>query len=89
MRAGLYRRLAPWLLSGFAIVFLSGVIIFVGFATAAYGNLYFRVKLAAMALAAVNALIYHFTTERTIALWDGAATPPLGARIAGAASIAV
>jgi hypothetical protein len=85
----LYRRLAPWLLSGFAVMFISGTILFAAFATSAYGNLYFRIKAAALVLASVNALIYHFATEHTLARWDDAARPPLRARIAGLTSIVV
>ena len=85
----MYRRLAPWLLTGFALMFLSGIALFIGFASAAYGNLYFRLKLLAIGLAAANALVYHFTTERSLARWDDAAKPPLGARLAGLTSILV
>ena len=84
-----YRRLAPWLLTGFAVMFVSGMTLFAAFATSAYGNLYFRIKVAALVLAGVNALIYHFTTERTIARWDNAEHPPFRARVAGLTSIAV
>ena len=84
-----YRRLAPWLLTGFGIMFISGAMLFTAFATAAYGNLYFRIKLAVLLLAGVNALVYHFRAERTIARWDEAARPPLAARMAGLTSIIV
>ena len=57
-------------------------------ATAAYDNLYFRIKVAAMVLAAVNAFVYHRFTERRIAEWDAGA-PPGGARLAGLVSICV
>jgi len=60
-----------------------------GFATAAYDNVYFRIKIAAMALAAINAFVYHRYTERRIAEWDDSAAPPNGARIAGLVSIGV
>lgn len=85
----LYRRLAPWLLTGFASMFVSGSILFAAYATSAYGNLYFRIKLMALMLAGVNALIYHFTTERTLARWDESPRPPLPARLAGLTSIVV
>jgi hypothetical protein len=87
--AEVYRRLAPWLLTGFVVMFASGLTIFIGFATAAYGNLYFRIKLVAILIAAVNALFYHFTAERTIARWNDTERPPFGARVAGLTSIAV
>ena len=90
LRASLmYRRLAPWMVTGFGLMFISGSMLLAGFATGAYGNVYFRVKMSAMALAAVNALIYHRFTERRIAQWDAAASPPAGARLAGLVSICV
>ena len=84
-----YRRLAPWLLTGFIVMLVSGAVLFTAFATSAYGNLYFRIKLVALVLAGVNALVYHFTTERAIARWDESPRPPLAARIAGLTSIVV
>ena len=84
-----YRRLMPLAFVGFAVMFISGGFLLAGFATAAYGNLYFRIKAAALVLAGVNALIYHRTTERTIASWDTHSRPPLAARMAGMISLAV
>ena len=83
----MYRRLMPWMLSAFIAMFITGALLFVGYATKAYGNLYFRIKIAAMLLAGVNALMFHYSTERRIARWNEAARPPLPARMAGLASI--
>src|SRR5687767_4391266 len=83
-----YRRLMPIAFVGFAIMFISGGLLLAGFASAAYGNLYFRIKVAAMLLAGVNALLYHRFTERRIAQWDESTRPPLPARAAGLISIA-
>lgn len=84
----LYRRLMPWMFTGFAMMFITGFLLLAGFATAAYDNLYFRIKIAAMVLAAANALVYHRFTERRIAQWDAGA-PPIGARAAGLVSMCV
>ena len=86
--SAMYRRLAPWMFTGFAMMMLSGLMLFAAFATAAYENLYFRIKVAAMVLAAVNAFVYHRYTERRIVEWDAGA-PPGGARLAGLVSICV
>ena len=85
----LYRRLMPWTLSGFAVMFTSGAILFASYATVAYGNLYFRIKATALVLAALNAFMYHRLTERQIACWDEVRFPPLPARIAGLISLLV
>ena len=82
-----YRRLMPLAFAGFAVMIITGATIFTGFATSAYKNPYFRVKLIALALAGVNALVYHTNIERRIALWDRAPTPPVLARMAGVISI--
>lgn len=82
-----YRQLMPWAFVGFGVMVVSGAFLFAAFATYAYGNVYFRLKTAAMLLAAVNALYYHTTVERRIADWDVAPRPPLRARAAGLISI--
>ena len=85
----LYRRLAPYIICGFVVMFGSGLMLFAAFAVAAYGNVFFRIKLAAMIIAGLNALVFHFATERSIATWDQLPRPPLLARIAGVTSAVV
>ena len=82
-----YRRLMPFAFVGFAVMMLSGATILTGFATSAYKNPYFRVKLIALLLAGLNATVYHTNVERRIALWDRSPLPPLAARMAGILSI--
>ena len=82
-----YRQLMPWAFGGFLVMVVSGGMLASGFATAAYGNVYFRVKIVALLLAGVNAVAYHTITERRVAQWDGAARIPLPARAAGLISI--
>jgi hypothetical protein len=83
-----YRRLMPWMVAGFTMMFASGAAIFVGYATAAYGNTYFRLKLVMMVVAGVNALLFHLFTQRRLAGWDAWTHPPPAARVAGVVSIA-
>jgi hypothetical protein len=85
----MYRRLMPWMFTGFGLMGITGLMLVTAYATGAYANLYFRIKVAAMALAAINALVYHRYTERRIAEWDDMAAPPRGARAAGLVSICV
>jgi hypothetical protein len=85
--SGLYRSLAPWFLGGFVAMFVSGLVLFAGFATAAYGNLFFRIKLATLVLAGVNAVLFHFTIGRAMPAWDDWHRPPLPVRFAGLSSV--
>ncbi len=80
-----YRGLAPWFLSGFAVMIVSGALLFTAFATAAYGSPYFRIKMVVIALAGANALIFHLATRRS---QSGDATGTfMTARVSGLASI--
>jgi hypothetical protein len=87
--SAVYRALIPWAGTGFAVMFVSGGMLLAGYATAAHGNLYFRIKLAALAVAGLNALVYHRVADRHRAGWDAVARPPVAARTAGCISIAV
>ena len=82
-----YRGLAPWFLVGFGVMFVSGGILFAGFATSAYGNFYFRTKVLMLSLAGANALIFHFAAARAPAGCDEAVAPALAARAAGLTSL--
>src|SRR5262245_16937301 len=82
-----YRRLMPLAFLGFTVMMLSGATLLTGFATSAYKNPYFRVKLVALLIAGINALVYHTNVERRISLWDRSPVPPAAARMAGIVSI--
>lgn len=82
-----YRQLIPWAAVGFLLMGATGLMLFTGYAAAAAGNVFFRIKLAAMVLAGVNAFYYHRVTEPSAATWEHLARPPAGARLAGAVSL--
>jgi uncharacterized protein DUF6644 len=84
-----YRRIIPWASAGFFTMFVTGGMLFTGYATKAYGNPFFQIKMAALLGAGLNALFYHRVTERTVAGWGSAPRPPFPARAAGLLSIAV
>lgn len=84
-----YRHLMPWMISGFVLMFLTGGLLFWSQAEYVYEDVYFRIKMALLPLAGVNAVCYHLLTERTRALWDDAPVPPRAARMAGLISIAL
>ena len=82
-----YQQLKPWMLSGFAIMFISGTLLFSAQAARCYENVYCRTKILLLVLPGLNALIYHLLTERSIARWDLDVKPPLAARMAGLISL--
>jgi hypothetical protein len=83
----LYRSLFPWMMSGFAIMFASGLLLFWAQAGRCYQNVYCHTKIPLLLLPLANALIYHKFTERNISQWDSWVKPPAGARVAGLVSI--
>ena len=81
-----YRSLAKWFIAGFGLMFLTGAALFAGFATSAYGNTFFRIKLAIILLAGINAVVFHALLKRLPAEADSSRPPP-SARLAGTLSI--
>jgi len=86
--SALWRQLFPWIAFGAIIITISGTLLFWSDPVKFYGNVFFRVKLLALLLAAANAAAYHLGIERRLVEWDTAATPR-AAKIAGATSIAM
>lgn len=84
-----YRGLIPWATVGFLVMLVTGSLLFTGFASKAYPNPFFRLKFSAIALAGINALVYHAMTARGRRAWDTAPRPPKAARVAGLISLAL
>jgi len=77
------------LFSGFAVMAVTGLLLFaanpVKFAT----NPFFQIKLGLLAIAGLNAGFFQYSTARRMAAWDRDVVPPLPARAAGWLSLAV
>ena len=84
-----FDQVKPWMFIGFALMFITGVLLFWSYAARCYASKYFRVKVVLLMLAAVNVLVYHFTIDRRRAEWSQAPIPPPQARLAGILSLAL
>jgi len=82
-----YRALSKWFTVGFGVMFLSGIALFAGFATSAYENTYFRIKIVVIMLAGINAIAFHTMVKKLPGDMDTADRPPVAIRLAGFASI--
>ena len=82
-----WARLIPWISIGAAFMMFTGLILFVGNPVHYWGHVFFRIKIAALALAVVNVGAFHLGVERRLVDWDGSPSPPRQARMAGAASV--
>jgi hypothetical protein len=79
----------PWVWTGFTIMILSGAMLFAAEAVKCYNSPFFRVKLALLGLAGLNALLFHYTVFRKVDAWDQDARTPWRAKLAGASSLLV
>lgn len=70
-----------------ALVVPSGFLMFAAHATEMADNPAFRVKLALLALAALNAAAFRRRPFRSVASWDRRTPAPLSARVAAVASL--
>jgi hypothetical protein len=83
----LARSVLPLTWIAFVIAATTGFLLFISNATRYLANGYFDTKLALMAMAGANMLVFHFLGGRDLAKWVADAPPPGAGRIAGALSI--
>jgi hypothetical protein len=80
-------RLLPWSAAGLILMMTSGALLFYAAPLVRYQNVFFRMKMATLVLALLNAWLFHRTVYRRIADWDRDAVPPRAARLAGGLSL--
>lgn len=80
-------RLLPWALAGFVLMAISGMLLFYSGPVRASTNIFFQIKMILIALTGGNALLFHFTIYRRVAIWDSDPIPPFRARLAGFCSL--
>lgn len=81
------RQVMPWVRPGFAIVLLTGVLLFAAHAEKVYANIFFRFKFLFLLLAGINALFYQVRYYPKMAEWDTAPVVPMGARLTAVLSL--
>jgi hypothetical protein len=80
-------RLLPWTAAGFVLMVVSGALTFLNAPVRYYENIFFRIKMAALVLAGLNAWVFHAGIWRKVAAWDRDAVAPFRARLAGGFSL--
>jgi hypothetical protein len=74
---------------GFAVMFVSGFLLFSAEAVNSYANPAFRIKLLLLLLVGLNPLIFHLTIYRNVAAWSHQPVTPFRARLAGFLSLSL
>ncbi len=83
----IHKQIMPWAIVGFAIMFISGILLFWSEAEKCYLSGFFRVKVLFLFLAGVNALVFEILTSKSMEEWDKYPVPPLKVRLAGTFSL--
>ena len=81
------RQLNPWLIAGFVVMIVTGMLLFSGDPISFYSTTFFKVKMIMLVLAGLNVLIFNSTIGRRTAEWDLDPKTPRGAKGAGVVSI--
>lgn len=81
------KRLMPWMIAGFIVMVITGLLLFYAIPVRSYQNVFFRLKVIFLILAGLNAWTFHNTIYRHVDEWEHDAVPPARARFAGAASL--
>jgi hypothetical protein len=77
----------PWAKVGFAVNFITGVILFAAHATDMYTNTAFRVKMLMVLGAGLNILLFQITTNRSVEEWGQSGVTPSSAKVTAAVSL--
>jgi hypothetical protein len=82
-----WARLIPWIALGAVFMMTTGIALFLAKPVYSWGHIFFRIKVAALFLALLNAAAFHAGIERRLVDWDVSPAPPRAARAAGVISI--
>lgn len=77
----------PWLFAGFAVMIVTGVLLFCGDPISFWTTTFFKVKMIMLVLAGLNVLIFNATIGRKVAQWDMDARTPGAAKVAAIVSL--
>ena len=80
-------RLLPWTMAGFAIMVVTGALLFYAIPVKTYLNIFFRVKVLFLLMAGVNTAVFHWRIASNMNEWDVDPVPPRRARLAGGLSL--
>ena len=80
-------RLLPFMAGGFLVMLVTGGLLFYAIPVRSFHNVFFRAKMIMLALAGMNAWIFHARVYRRVFEWDLDPIGPRAARIGGAASL--
>ena len=85
--ARLFEQMNPGLFGGFAVMIVTGVLLFTADPVSFWATIFFKLKMIMLALACVNVLVFNFTLGKRLGEWDGAPATPTGVKLTGLISM--
>ncbi len=82
-------RMLPWTRGAFLVMVVTGLLLLYSNPSRYWHNIFFRIKIGLLILAALNVWWFHTRTHKDVVEWDRDPIPPRAVRIAGATSIFV
>jgi hypothetical protein len=80
-------RLLPWTRAGFALMVVTGLLLFYSAPVRYWYNIFFRLKVLLILVAGLNIFLFHRRIYTRMREWDHDPIPPGAARLAGLVSI--
>jgi len=81
------QELNPWLVGGFLVMIVTGVLLFCGDPVAFYNSIFFKVKMLMLLLAGLNVWLFSATVGHKMAEWEIDAETPGRAKAAAVVSL--
>jgi hypothetical protein len=83
----MFAQFNPWLFGGFAVMIVTGLLLFSADPVSFYSTLFFKLKMIMLVLAGLNVVLFNATLGRRISEWDQAPRTPWKVKLAGAISL--
>jgi hypothetical protein len=81
------QQINPCLVAGFAVMVVSGVLLFSGDPLPFYNSIFFKIKMIMLVFAGVNVWVFNLTAGRKVAQWDQDSLTPPRAKVAAIVSL--
>lgn len=83
----LNNKILPYTIAGFALVMITGLVLFFSNPVHYYHNVWFRAKVIFIILAAANIFWFHYRVQKSQAEWDARPNPPASVKLAAGISL--
>jgi hypothetical protein len=81
------KQLNLWLTIGYAIMIVTGLLLFAGDPVAFYSTFPFKLKMVLLVIAGINAVLFNVTIGKKTGNWDTTPSPPWQAKLSGIVSL--